>query len=676
VSLSAVELGAAGGWALLAGVLAPGWLAARSAGLGRGALEQLVVAVALGRIALAGLGLVTASAGLLAALPVLAGLALVAALWLGRRGLHRPTGSLLPALAAPTLLVLFAAWVVQGVAGRSGLETAAGELVFFGRHTTNDPLVYTAIARRIATVGWPVGNPFVAGLPNLGHALWFGWIEGLQAVSGADWLDVTFRLRPHIDVASLALTAFALARALGAGVRGSALGAILLLMGGGLSQPLFWGLRAVGVPVNLMELWAADTGFLLAFNPIAPALQTGFAALLLLARAGPGDRASAIAAGLLVAAVFELKVFLWPSLLGGLLLAAAWRPPRFSAPALRRAALVAGLASLPLLLHTAAFTLGLGATVEVGFWPCPACLPRFALDSALGDPFVMRRSFEPVGAAELASPVWWATALAATSVWLAVAAGARFAALPALWRGSSGDAPEPAAPGAAGVMRVIAGAAILGIGAACLLATPPHYLNVVQFAWSGLFGLWVVLAVELEAWLVRDRRWRVLAVFGLALPTGLFWLLDQGWAAPAHERTSLDERLLMARLAELSDPDALVLEPSLLVSPGRPTPVAWLAGRQAYLSKSGMAEYLPEAERSARTARLEAVFATADRTRALAALRETGAEWLYAPEARPLGFDPRPELVLEHVNPAGSLWRVRRASESGPARLRSPAPVD
>jgi len=657
--VNAAALGALGGWALVAGVLAPGWLVARWAGLGRGVLERLVVALAVGRIALAALGLAAASAGWLGALPLLAGGALVAALWLGRgdvRGLTRPAG---PALAALALLLLVAAWVVHGAAGRSGVETAAGELLFYGRHTTNDPLVYTAMARRIAAVGWPVANPFVEGLPNLGHALWFGWIVGLQALTGADWLDVVFRLRPHLDVASLALTAFALARALGAGAGASAGGALLLLLGGGLSQPLFWGLRAAGVELNLLEIWAASSGFLLPFNPIAPALQTAFAALLLLARAGPRDRAAAVAAGLLVAAVFELKLFLWPSLLGGLLLVAAWRPPAASAPALRRAALAAALASLPLVVHKAAFALGLAGAAEVGFEACPACLPRFALDSAQGDPFVMRRTFEGFAAADLVRPAWWAGALAATAVWLGVALGVRLAALPALWRGSFGTARESAAPGAAAVHRILAVASLLGLGAACLLATPPHYPNVVQFAWSGLFGLWVVLAVPLDAWLARGRRGRVALVVGLALPSGLFWLLFQGWAAPLHERTSADERLLMTRLAEFAAPDALVLEPSLLESPGRPSPVAWLAGRPVHLSKSGMAAYLPESERNARAARLEAVFGTTDRSAALAAIRETDARWIYAPATRPLRFDPRPELELEYANPGGALWRVR-----------------
>src|SRR5690606_10336672 len=132
-----------------------------------------------------------------------------------------------------------------------------------GHHTTADPLTYTAIAHQLAQRGLPIAHPLVAGLPNLGHALFFGELVGLRFAGHLDPLDVAFRVRPLFDVATVGLTALALARALGASRLGAALAGLLVLLGGGVSQLAYAVLHFFEWPLRPVEVWAFGTSFLL-----------------------------------------------------------------------------------------------------------------------------------------------------------------------------------------------------------------------------------------------------------------------------------------------------------------------------------------------------------------------------------------------------------------------------
>src|SRR5690606_32880151 len=145
--------------------------------------------------------------------------------------------------------------------------------------------------------------------------------------------------------------------------------------------------------------------------------------------------ARAVAAGLLVAALFEIKLFLWAPALAGLALAAAVRPPAGPAAPLRLAAGVAAAASLPSLVEQAWWaprvTDGSG-----GFAFCPGCLPRYLAEATFGGDlsFALFRHFD---ASRWLDPGWALGTAASVAVVAAVALGARALALPALLRASA-----------------------------------------------------------------------------------------------------------------------------------------------------------------------------------------------------------------------------------------------
>ncbi len=621
-------------------------------------LESAVVALAIGRVVLGAFALVTAGTPALGALFLPFAVALIGALgWGVRRGVLQGVlqrvrqGTLLlpwPRSVLPWVVILLGLgfWVVQVVVGRSGVEDAAGALVFHGQHTTNDPLTYLAMAWRITELGWPVESPFVAGIPNLGHALWFGEIVGIQAITGAERMDVVFRIRPHLDMASLSLSVFAVSRALGAGVTGAGLAGLLLLLGGGLSQALLLGALALGFEVGLHEVWGFGTAFHLPFNSIAPALQTAFAALLILARPSSTSRGAALLAGVLLACVFEIKLFLWPALLGGLLLAI----PLARGPA--RASLVwagaaAALVSLPLLVQKLLFAAQLDGLASVGFEPCLGCLPAYVFATTRPATLAGAEYFEAALSVERLL-----VALPLSLAYVAVLLGVKLVAVPALWRGAR--EPGPVQP----VHLVLGLAAILGLGAACVIGTPPHPVNAAQFVWIGSLGLWPLIGLPLGGWIARRRWLPVAAVVGLALPSGLFFIVAQGAAAPPFVRVEPAERQLLRTLEVRAAPLDRVLEPSLLQGDSRLSRVAWLAGKPVYASHRAHAGFLGPDESAARVATTRRAFESTDPRGVVEAVRKSGAVWVYAPADRPLRVDPRPHLELSIANEAGSLWRV------------------
>ncbi|HSJ98938.1 MAG TPA: hypothetical protein VLC53_17820, partial [Myxococcota bacterium] len=553
----------------------------------------------------------------------------------------------------PLAVVLAAAFLVACIGGRSGLPDAAGTLVFFGRHTTADPLTYTAVAQQLAERGYPIELPLVSGLPNLGHALFFGELVGLRFAGRLDPLDVAFRVRPLLDVATLGLSALALARVLGASPPGAALAGVLTLLGGGLSQLAYAVLHAFEWPVRQVEAWGLETAFLLPVNPIAPALQTAFAAIVVLAIPSANRMRAAWVAGVLAAAVLELKLFLWPPLVAGLALSALWARDRELRRPLGVAAGMAVAAALPALVEKLVLAARLGDGVVVGLEPCAGCVPRFLLAWSFGSA-VPDRATLGGDAGSLADPSAWVLGgAAAVAVW-ALLLGARALALPRLLRGAFGrtEATVPAA------YRVLLGAGCAGLALSFLTTTPPHPLNAMQFAWAATFPLWAVLGVVLGGWLQARRHLRVSLALALALPGGLFWIIDQGALAPVHGALGFEEQQLLATLAAESRPGDLVLEPSLLVAPHSVSPVAWRAGRPVFLSHDGAAHYLPAAERERRRALLARAFDLSDLAAAGAAIRESGARFVHAPAERPLPIRGVPGLELLRANAGGAVFRV------------------
>ena len=538
--------------------------------------------------------------------------------------------------------------LVVAVVARGGLAAEDGTLLFAGRDSSNDPLVYAALALGLHETGLPLAFPFSGGAPTTSPYLPSGVMAGLHAL-GVPMLDVAMRLLPLVDAASLALAAVALVRALGGSPAAAALGGTLVVLGG---EPSLW-LRLLGA--QHLDTWTFFGPYLFAFNPGAAALQLAFAAMLLVITMGPDPRRAGWVVGLLVAAVFETKLFVWAPLFAGLLGVALVAPPPSLASGLRRAAAVAGLAVLPSLVEKLAWARALAGREVTGLVACPGCLPRYLADAAFGSRELSFALFEGFTATQLLEPGVLVGTFAGVALLLAVALGARTVALPALRHGSRGAG---AAPGRAAACRWIGLAAALGLAGALVFTTRPHYLNGAQFAWIATCGLWPFAAPTLGRWWSGRRIVPLVLVAALVLPGTWHALVRLGFAAPGAVAVSSEELALVRELRSLSAPDEVVLEPSMLQSTDFPSPVTWHAGRPVYLSLLSAAQLLPEPELFARHERLVAVFAGTDRAAAAVAIRESGARWLYAPAAWPLRFEPGPELAIAVRNPAGVVYRV------------------
>lgn len=648
-------------WAVLAAWLAPGAALAAWLGLGRDGLERLVVSFAIGRLLLAAVSLAAVSSVGPAALHVWAGLGVVA--WLVARRTRRaapPSGTLLPV----AVVVLAACALVACVVGQGGLVAADGDLVFRGRDTTNDPLVYSALALQLHETGLPLTYPFAAGVATTSSYAPYGVMVALHTF-GVPMLDVTFRVLPWVDAFALGLAAVALVRAVGGGRLAAALGGALVLLGG---DPSFW-LRPLGVllgrSVQALDTWAYFGPYLFAFNPGTAALQLAFAAFLVLLALRPDGRVQAIVAGLLVAGLFETKVFVWAPVFAALCAVAwLWPPAPLKRP-LRLASTVSALAVLPFVAEKVAWAVRLRGLEVTQIQLCPGCLPRYLVDAALGSHELSFRAFEQFELAQLAAPrALGFTALAALLTG-AVALGARAVALPGLWR-----AARAADPAQAALHRWVIMAAGFGLAAALLFTTAPHYLNGAQFAWIATVGLWPFAALVLAGWW-RERRLIALVVAAaLVAPGSWHALVDLGVRAPQAARVSANELALVERLRAQSSPRDVVLEPSLLANTDFPSSVAWFGGRSVYLSLLSAAKILPEAEIYARYDRLVEVFAGRDRTAALRAIRASGATWVLAPAAWPLGFESGVELEVVERGAGGTLYRVRWTDRAARARGR------
>jgi hypothetical protein len=358
-----------------------------------------------------------------------------------------------------------------------------------------------------------------------------------------------------------------------------------------------------------------------------------------------------------VAATLETKLFVWAPLFGGLVAVARARPPADLAAPLRRAAAVAAAASAPFLVEKLLWARALAGREATRFELCPGCLPRYLADASVGSGELAFRGFDAFTPGQLLDPGWWATTVLASLVTLGVALGARALAVPALARGAfaAGD------PGAAAACRWLGLASLLGLGAAAVLTTAPHHLNGAQLAWIATVGLWPVVALALA----RARGGRRLAalvfVAALALPGTWYALVRLGLDAPPAARVSRAERDLLDVLRARSRPGDVILEPSTLLNPDFPSPVAWWSGRSPYLSLLSASQLLPEEALHRRFARIGTAFTASEPAVGLAAVAASGARWVYAPRAWPLRFDPGPALEVAARSEAGTLYRVTGA---------------
>lgn len=646
---------------------APGLLAVRLLGLGATPLERFSLAVAVGRLLFAAASFALAAAGGAVLLPVLVAGCVLALLGLRDRAQPRKPGDPRDALAV--LVPVAAACLLVGlVVFRSGGLDPAGDLVFYGKDAVNDPLLYSATSGMLLDRGLPLVSPFAADSDRIGHVLFFGALAGLRVVAASILLvlpgaspealllapfALVFRALPLLDVASLGVAAFALARALGARPAGASLAGLLVVLGGEAWAIARMAVSLVGFDAQDLLGWAFFGPLLTPVNPVASAVQTLFAAALLLARMPAQPVRAAVLAGLLVAATSEIKFFGWAPALGGLVLAALLRPPAAVARGARTAALAAVAFSLPSLVEKLAFARGLGDRLTVGFALCPTCLPRYLTEASLGGHDPSFQIFETFRARDLLDPGFLASAVLSLLFFLAVVLGARLLALPALLRGVRATEPGPAL-----VHRFLLWMALVGLALAVGVASGPHHLNAGQFAWPALFGLSLELGLAVEAaW--QRRRFAFVALALVAAFASPGWtLLRMGAGAPILLRVRPPERALMAALAARAAPDDVVLEPSWLQHPDYPAPAAWLAERQVLLSTDAAAAYLPSYERLFRHDQIRRVFTSSDRAAALRAIEASGARWIYAPSSWPLRFTPGPELETVLANEAGTLYRV------------------
>jgi hypothetical protein len=638
-------------FALTGGWIGPGLAVATALGLGRDRLERVVLGVAVGRVLLTIATLVAANAGSTGALVAWGALGTAAGVWAivhTRRDLPSTGSGVGSALAVAVGCALL---LGIAVVARSGLDHGSVS-AFYGRDGANDPFVYGAYAIALGNLGLPPTNPFAGGTLAQGSYAVIAVLAGLAAIGGVPMPDLAYRVVPLFEATALMATAIAFVRALGAPRAAWLLAPVAVLAGD--PSPLVTAVaRGVGLTVHSIDGFAFFGPYLLAMNPITPGLQTFFCASILLVR--PDRRHHAWLAGLLIGALFEIKLFLWAPVVAGLGATALIRPPAAHARSLRIASLVAVLASLPSL----ADKLLARANDAGGFSLCPGCLPRYLARAAWGDGALSFEIFRSGVAWTSLSPRVLVASLLASAAVAAIALGARALALPTLLRGARrGEAVV--------VYRILAFASVAGLLLAMTIGVSPHYLNAAQFAWVAVFGLAPLLAIACAEWL-RAGRWQPLAaVVLLALPGSADAILRLGFGAPQRFGISRAERDLCLRLAQVSAPGDVVFEPSMLLDTDRPSAIPLLAGRPVYLSLLSAVGTLPAEERDARYEALVAFFVGRDAEAARAALVSSGARFVLVPP----GVTPAASAMdgLEPIadNAAGRLYRVPDSATVAP----------
>lgn len=668
-------------WAVGAGVLAPGWAIGRALGAGRGggAAAELAIAAAIGRLAIAAATAAAIALDLPSALAIWPLLGCAAAALIALRERRASLGLRLRERvydAVPYVAGLAAAaLLVHAVVARNGVLDAAGRLLFFGRDATNDPLMYLAQSRMLLEGGFPIANPFFAGVVSSNSYVPFLVRAGLHAAAGVSWLDATFRVMPLLDVCSLAVTSGALVAALGGSRRAVGFGSVLMVLGSEASFVLPTLARQTGGEELRLASWGLGGPAQLPFNSIAPAVQTALAALLLLALPARRPRTAAITAGALFAALFELKLFLWLTSIAALAGVAAVAAPRALRSRLRLAAATATLLSLPSIVDKALYTLQMRdqGLFDTGIRLCPGCFPRYLADGVLAREAAPWSLFADLRIGDLLHAEMLARTVLACTVFALVLLGVRWIAVPTLIRMARRGASEPSDAGAAAVARITLAGAGLGLALSMLLAWRPHYLNVGQFAWSATFLLWPFTALVIGQWWPRRRAACLLALAAALVSTSGVLFTRGGYGAPPWLAVEPGERALVEELRALSRPGEIVIEPSFGLRPEVPSIVPWLSGRPVVFTDRSIATQIKDAPRLERLAQLEAVFKGQDPSAAAAALRASGASWVYVPAPVMLRFPTQGILVPAAQGPAGRIYRVFGTDRAAP---RDERPID
>lgn len=262
---------------------------------------------------------------------------------------------------------VLAAWVVLALAPlyyRNLAPQQDGGLTYY---PLPDLLFHLSIANEL-THTFPPQAPFLPGRLLDYHYGQDLLVALFSTETGTSVPDLTVRFVPTLLFAMAGLAAFAFARSWLGSLRGGALAALLVFFGEDLSFVLGWLSGDQGSwPIDFFAVPTSVSLFML--NPMLPALALQFSALLCLQRHAEGrGRGFGLLAALLVAAVFEYKVFAATQLLAALAVAGVVRLWRFRDRSLLAVALTALFAAFVL---TAATRGQGGAHAEVRFLASP-----------------------------------------------------------------------------------------------------------------------------------------------------------------------------------------------------------------------------------------------------------------------------------------------------------------
>ncbi|MGH7898229.1 MAG: hypothetical protein ACREQQ_09765, partial [Candidatus Binatia bacterium] len=508
----------------------------------------------------------------------------------------------------------------------------------------SEALFHSAIAQELRH-HLPIEMP--AGL-TLPYHVGYNLLAALTAdATGADMLDVHYRLLPILLAPLAALSAIAFVESIGAAGLAALAGAAALFFIDdlswifgvlGIGHGRSWNLR-LGVP--LLYGLHHNRGFLAGVALLFPAMIVAARYL----RDGR-SRDLAVAAAL-SAALFELKVSFFltlvPAIAAGAGLAAVSGRGGSAHSLLVRGAALCGMAAalvLPLVLPI----LG-GSRNALALAPLEvALLPLIRLGAVPGDPIHGATSGE----------IGLAPRLAGLFLLVVGTLGVRALGFSALADERRRDQ--------SGIWLAI-GVVAVGAAAITLATTPPAQLNVVYF-WGASLAVLAVLAgiVAAEAlgrMRLRARSMMALALAVLALPgTVQFLWVERSVRARAVLTMPSGSEEIVRLLGREAHPGDVLLEPpgriSLLAAlvPVRPV-IAW---------PQWFANTFGEEAIQARLDDAAVFFSAAEATKREAVIDRYRVRWVWAP--RGAECVPFARLTLVAENAAGRLFSVRALTES------------
>ena len=470
--------------AVLGAWIGPGFALAVTLDAGRDPLERFALSLAFGRLLLAAVSIAACTASAPALLVVWGLLGAAAGAFAGWRSHGRATRT--GTERAVAVAIARAVLLVVAVVGRSALPDGDGALAFLGRDCANDPFVYGAFALALRDA-WPAARQSVRRRRSGA-----GFVRALRRArrprvgSGAAIPDLVYRVLPLTETLALAVTAIAFVRALGAPRLAWLLAPALLLLGGDPSPWLAPLGRVLGFAVQRLDSWSLFGPYLLSINPIAAGMQTLLCAYLLWRSRRGTRRRDAIAAGLLVGALVEIKLFLWAPAIAGCSASRCCGRLPVRGGSLRWSAGAAALASLPSLVEKLAWV-GRRAFATKRASGSVSAAYRATSWTRRGE----RRSSPSRSSARVRPRSRRAFCWHVPSSWRSPSARAR---------SRSENCCVERAAATAIVYRQLAVGSLLGFTFAFAIGTPPHFLNAAQFAWIATFGLWPLLAIAMARW--------------------------------------------------------------------------------------------------------------------------------------------------------------------------------